>query len=86
MDDEYRSLAAPLPNDDVTTKQQHWYASEPVQYFISISLGIVAGITLNIAGASSDLIIIATLPGNLFLRALQCAVIPVSKCSVRVRE
>jgi Na+/H+-dicarboxylate symporter len=65
------------PQIDVV-KEQRWYTSEPAQYFISIATGIIAGITLNVVGVSDKLVTIVTLPGNLFLRALQCAVIPVS--------
>lgn len=50
--------------------------SEPAQYLISITLGIAFGMMLNVLGADDDTITIATIPGALFLRALQCAVIP----------
>jgi L-cystine uptake protein TcyP (sodium:dicarboxylate symporter family) len=50
--------------------------SEPSKYFIGITLGIILGVVLNILNVNHDYIGIITLPGALFLRSLQCAVIP----------
>jgi hypothetical protein len=50
--------------------------SAPVQYFISIILGILFGILLNFLNVNDDTVSIVTIPGALFLRALQCTVIP----------
>lgn len=48
----------------------------PFRYGVSIVAGIVFGIVLNILKSSDDVVTIVTIPGALFLRALQCAVIP----------
>lgn len=50
------------------------YFSEPMKYFISISLGIAGGAALNLLHASKGVVTLSTVPGQLFLRALQCAV------------
>lgn len=65
-------------DDIMDSKPKVWYKREPLQYLMSIGAGLGAGIALNVFGASDDVITLSTLPGNLFLRALQCAVIPVS--------
>lgn len=46
------------------------------KYSLSIGIGIVFGIILNVSSADNTLKILITLPGQLFLRALQCAVVP----------
>lgn len=48
----------------------------PLRYLVSILIGIGFGILLNVVSASDGVVTIVTLPGELFLRALQCAVIP----------
>jgi hypothetical protein len=53
-----------------------WYRGEPMKYFVSITLGIIGGAVLNLLHASQGVITLSTVPGPLFLRALQCAVIP----------
>eukprot|EP00602_Paraphysomonas_sp_CaronLab_P008734 CAMPEP_0185035952 /NCGR_PEP_ID=MMETSP1103-20130426/28164_1 /TAXON_ID=36769 /ORGANISM="Paraphysomonas bandaiensis, Strain Caron Lab Isolate" /LENGTH=544 /DNA_ID=CAMNT_0027573271 /DNA_START=85 /DNA_END=1719 /DNA_ORIENTATION=- len=50
----------------------------------SISLGIIFGIILNISGAGHVFSSLVTLPGPLFLRALQCAVIPMMFFNISV--
>lgn len=50
--------------------------SPPVQYLLSITFGILLGILLNYLNVNDDTVMLITLPGALFLRALQCTVIP----------
>lgn len=50
--------------------------SDASKYSLSIGLGILFGIILNITQADHTFSILITLPGQLFLRALQCAVVP----------
>jgi hypothetical protein len=50
--------------------------SVSVQYFLSILFGILFGILLNFLKVNDDTVSLITLPGALFLRALQCTVIP----------
>jgi L-cystine uptake protein TcyP (sodium:dicarboxylate symporter family) len=50
--------------------------SVSVQYFISIISGILFGILLNYLKVNDGVVSLITLPGALFLRALQCTVIP----------
>jgi hypothetical protein len=50
--------------------------SAPVQYLISIVAGILFGILLNFLNVNDDTVSLVTIPGALFLRALQCTVIP----------
>mmetsp|Transcript_10806 Transcript_10806/g.16437 ORF Transcript_10806/g.16437 Transcript_10806/m.16437 type:complete len:570 (-) Transcript_10806:236-1945(-) len=54
------------------------------KYMTSISLGIIFGIILNISGAGHVFSSLVTLPGPLFLRALQCAVIPMMFFNISV--
>lgn len=51
--------------------------SDSVKYFVSIAVGITFGVVLNIFNVGDDMVTIVTIPGALFIRALQCAVIPV---------
>ena len=46
------------------------------QYVLAIAFGIVYGFILNSARAGHSVTTILTIPGPLFLRALQCAVLP----------
>jgi Na+/H+-dicarboxylate symporter len=46
------------------------------QYLLAITLGITYGIALNALHAGHTVTTITTLPGPLFLRALQYAVLP----------
>lgn len=46
------------------------------QYLLAIIFGIIYGIILNAAGAGTVVTTVITLPGPMFLRALQCAVLP----------
>jgi Na+/H+-dicarboxylate symporter len=62
--------------EDTSSKGGGGYCGEPMKYFISISLGILAGAILNLMHASDGVVTLSTVPGQLFLRALQCAVIP----------
>lgn len=48
----------------------------PMRYLLGIIGGVCFGIGLNLLRASDDVVTVVTLPGGLFLRALQCAVIP----------
>ena len=57
---------------------------DTTKYAISISLGIVFGIILNAAGGGHVLSTLITLPGPMFLRALQCAVIPMMFFNISV--
>jgi hypothetical protein len=50
--------------------------TDAAKYSLSIGFGIVFGIILNISPADEDFTTLITLPGQLFLRALQCAVVP----------
>ena len=63
-------------NSNSSVKRGWCQCSEPMKYFVSISLGIIAGAILNIVSASSGVVTLSTVPGQLFLRSLQCAVIP----------
>lgn len=62
-------------NDGSDGGKSAW-CSEPMKYFVSISIGIFAGALLNLFHASDGVVTLSTIPGQLFLRALQCAVIP----------
>lgn len=62
-----------LSDTQITTGKK---LSSPTQYFISIILGICFGIILNYFNINDNIVTLCTLPGSLFLRALQCAVIP----------
>lgn len=61
-------------DDDVPRKGKSPCLNEPMKYFISISLGIAGGAALNLLHASKGVVTLSTVPGQLFLRALQCAV------------
>jgi hypothetical protein len=50
--------------------------TDATKYSLSIGLGILFGIILNVTHADHDFTSLITLPGQLFLRALQCAVVP----------
>lgn len=65
-----------IESDDSSITSRRCKCNEPVKYFISITLGIIAGAVLNILNASSGVVTLSTVPGDLFLRSLQCAVIP----------
>jgi Na+/H+-dicarboxylate symporter len=54
------------------------------KYAISIVAGIVFGIILNAAEAGHVLSTLITIPGPMFLRALQCAVIPMMFFNISV--
>lgn len=45
-------------------------------YLVSILAGALLGVVLNVGGAGETLSSLLTLPGPMFIRALQCAVIP----------
>jgi hypothetical protein len=55
--------------------------TDATKYSVSIGFGIVFGIILNISHADHDFTSLITLPGQLFLRALQCAVVPMMSVS-----
>ena len=46
------------------------------KYSLSIGCGIIFGILLNLLVIDVNITKLITLPGQLFLRALQCAVVP----------
>ena len=76
-DSEYGTLS----DDQQSTQQQtqsinNKRISTPIQYLISILIGILFGILLNVFNVKDNIVILCTLPGSLFLRALQCTVIP----------
>lgn len=50
--------------------------TDATKYSLSIGFGILFGIILNVTHADHDFTALITLPGQLFLRALQCAVVP----------
>jgi hypothetical protein len=60
--------------------------SDPVKYFLSIGVGIVLGVVLNIFNVGDDMVTIVTMPGALFIRALQCAVIPVCNATFCIKS
>lgn len=55
---------------------QYCVQTDAAKYSVSIGLGIVFGIILNVSQADADFTSLITLPGPLFIRALQCAVVP----------
>lgn len=57
---------------------------DTTKYAISITVGIVFGVILNAAEAGHVFSSLITLPGPLFLRALQCAVIPMMFFNISV--
>ena len=46
------------------------------KYLVAITFGVSFGIVLNVARANNTVTTLLTIPGPAFLRALQCAVIP----------
>ena len=58
--------------------------SESSKYVFGIVSGIVFGILLNAASAGHILSTLLTIPGPMFLRALQCAVIPMMFFNISV--
>lgn len=57
---------------------------DTTKYAISIVVGIVFGVVLNSANAGHVFSSIITIPGPMFLRALQCAVIPMMFFNISV--
>lgn len=62
--------------EDEAQEEERGGMSTPGKYAVSIVAGIAFGISLNLLKASSGVVTLSTVTGNLFLRALQCAVIP----------
>ena len=58
------------------TELRNFWKSGSNAYLVSITLGCIFGIVLNVSGASETVSILLTLPGPMFIRSLQCAVIP----------
>ncbi len=58
------------------TKGSQCLKLDASRYSISIGLGILFSIILNLSHADQTFSTLITLPGPLFLRALQCAVVP----------
>ncbi|RHY21322.1 hypothetical protein DYB32_009846 [Aphanomyces invadans] len=65
-----------METEPVASKCRLWCANPSVLILIGCVLGVILGYLLGQYGASKELLTWITLPGELFLRALTCVVVP----------